>query len=66
MRLLAKAAAQEPWPREPRRVQLDRRSHMQKKLTDCPFWTAYGGRGRAPEASPSFHKEPFFNIIAGS
>ena len=53
LRLLEKTAAQEPWPREPRRVQLDARSYTQKKLTDCPFWTVYGGRGRAAEAPGS-------------
>ena len=62
LRLLEKAAAQEPWPREPRRVQSDPRSYAQKKLIDCPFWTAYGGRGQAPEASPSIHKNVFLKI----
>lgn len=50
LRLLEAAVAKEPWPREPRRLQPDARSQTQKKLTDCPFWTVYGGRGRAAEA----------------
>jgi len=51
LRLLEAAAAKEPWPREPRRLQPDTRNRTQKKLTDCPFWTVYGGRGRAAEAT---------------
>lgn len=50
LRLLEAAAAQEPWPREPRRLRPDTRIGAQKKLTDCPFWTCYGGRGHAAEA----------------
>ena len=50
LRLLEAAAAQEPWPREPKRLQPDPRSYTKKQLIDCPFWTAYGGRGRSAEA----------------
>ena len=49
LHLLAKTAGREPWPLEPRRQQTDARS-TRKKLTDCPFWTLYGGRGRAAQA----------------
>ena len=48
--LLGKVAAREPWPQEPKRVQVDSRSHIKKTLIDCPFWTAYGGRGPSAEA----------------
>lgn len=57
LRLLTKAAAQEPWPQERRRLQPDPRNHAHKQLIDLPFWTAYGGRGRAKEA---VHQITFF------
>ena len=50
LRLLEKTTAREPWPTEPKRMQVDARNYNRKKLIDCPFWTAYGGRGRAAEA----------------
>ena len=55
LKLLAKTAAREPWPLEPRRQQTDARSYNRKKLTDCPFWTLYGGRGRAAQARRGGH-----------
>ena len=48
LQLLDKAFKQEPWPAEPRRQQMDKRSWVQKKITSVPFWTAYGARGRHP------------------
>ena len=51
LRLLTKVAAEQPWPMEPRRKQTDTRVHSRPKLTDCPFWTIYGGRGQRSEAT---------------
>ena len=48
LQLLDKAFKQEPWPAEPRRQQMDKRSWVQKKITSMPFWTAYGARGCHP------------------
>ena len=53
LRLLLKVAAEEPWPTEPRRKQMDMRVHSRPKLIDCPFWTIYGGRGRRSEVAGS-------------
>ena len=52
LKLLTAFQMGEPWPMESRRQQADMRSYVDKKLTDCPFWTIYGGRGRRPEAQP--------------
>ena len=50
LRLLAEIREGQPWPNEPRRQQTDLRVHTRPKLVDCPFWTAYGGRGCFPQA----------------
>lgn len=50
LQLLDAVRAKEPWPQEKARKQVDKRSYADKKLTDCPRWTVYGGRGRSREA----------------
>ena len=50
LKLLEAVRAKEPWPQEKSRKQVDKRSYTDKKLTDCPRWTVYGGRGRSREA----------------
>ena len=49
LRMLEAIRAEMPWPQEARRQQVDARNFNDTKLTDCPQWTVYGGRGRAPE-----------------
>ena len=44
--LFERAYNEEPWPAEPMRKQVDTRSHRRRQLIDCPFWTAYGSRGK--------------------
>ena len=51
LRLLEATSNMQPWPAEPRRQQIDGRSRNRPKAIDCPFWTAYGGRGTSSEAS---------------
>jgi hypothetical protein len=50
LKLLEAVRAKEPWPQEKSRKQVDKRSYTDQKLTDCPRWTVYGGRGRSREA----------------
>ena len=51
LRLLDATASKQPWPAEPRRQQVDGRNRDKPKAIDCPFWTAYGGRGTSSEAN---------------
>ena len=45
LQLLLAVQAGKPWPAEPRRTQVDKRSYTCRALQDCPPWTLYGGRG---------------------
>ena len=45
LQLLLAVRAGKPWPAEPRRTQVDKRSYTCRALQDCPPWTLYGGRG---------------------
>ena len=49
LRLLAALREGRRWPQEPRRARVDARRNAQRKVTDCPFWTIYGGRGKRKE-----------------
>ena len=49
LRLLAALREGRRWPQEPRRTRVDSRSNAHRKVTDCPFWTIYGGRGKRKE-----------------
>ena len=51
LQLLRSVAAREPWPKEPARAFVDKRSDSDRKVAQCPFWTLYGSRGKRPEAS---------------
>ena len=50
LKLLEQVANQKPWPEEPCRKQIDMRNPKRRSITDCPFWTIYGNRGKRPEA----------------
>ena len=45
LKLLDHIAAEKPWPKESCKAIVDKRDPIRRKLTECPPWTAYGGRG---------------------
>ena len=51
LRLLDATASKQPWPAEPRRQRIDGRNRDKPQAINCPFWTAYGGRGTSLEAN---------------
>ena len=50
IQLLQAVRAQEHWPKETTRAIVDKRCDTARKITECPFWTVYGARGRHPKA----------------
>ena len=49
LKLLEHIAAEKPWPQESCKAIVDKRDPIRRKLSECPPWTAYGGRGHRPE-----------------
>ena len=49
LKLLQCVAAEKPWPKEPCKPSVDKRNPAKPKVTECPPWTVYGGRGRRLE-----------------
>ena len=49
LKLLKSIEEEKPWPKEPCKPTVDKRNPVLRKLTECPPWTVYGGRGLDPD-----------------